>query len=69
MTLPLCILPMHQEDYGPSWVVEKRKQEAQEAAVAHAFVRLRRRKPPYPIHRRYHVRRGRGFSFLMHGFD
>ena len=34
--------PHLQEEYGPSWVIEKRKQEAHQAAVAHALVRMRR---------------------------
>lgn len=49
----VCLTTLYpQEEYGPSWILDKRRQEAREAAVAQALKRLRRRKPPYPIHRR-----------------
>ncbi len=42
----------HQEEYGPPSAIQLRKWIREQAEVQQAYKRLRRRKSPYPIHRR-----------------
>ncbi|GAX77911.1 hypothetical protein CEUSTIGMA_g5353.t1 [Chlamydomonas eustigma] len=45
-------VPHQQEEYGSAHQIERRRAEAQQVAVVRAIKRLRRRQPPFRIHRR-----------------